>query len=110
MGVLHPQDRVTAQAFVRPEANDALKLKRLAATAGAIPGRRQVWAECAGTADAGRVRIGDECGAAVGTEVAGADRGRPAAEMADAGVEEVQQAAAEVGCEGAPHGRTPRGR
>ena len=103
IAVFHAQHRVTTNPFIRTEPNDPLERKRFAAALGTIGRRRQIRTERAGASWTGRVRIDDERIAAIGAEIARADRRRPSAEKADAGISEVQQTAGEITSECGKH-------
>jgi hypothetical protein len=107
--VLHSQDRIPANAFIRAKSDDPFEGIGVPTAAHAIRRRGKIGPERARTANARRVRIMEQGGLAIRAEVAGANFGRPAAEVANARVEEVEHSAAQIGSEGAPHGSVSLG-
>src|SRR5436309_1321744 len=96
LAVLQPQDQLTTQTLIRPQPECPFERQRLAAAADAVVAGRQVRPERTGTARASRVRIVEQGGTAAGAEVARPVSPRAHAGGADPGVDEVQQAAADV--------------
>src|SRR5262245_54064155 len=105
--MLHPENHFPSGAVVSPQPNHPVELERLILAARTPFADRQILPECTRAPRTRRVRVVEQCGSTAVAEVARAIAERRGTESAEPGIENLPQAAAEVGDELAEHTIVP---